>query len=489
MRKQAVLLILTGFIAAISNAELVSFYEFEGNYENTGTGSAVGQPLGGAEIVIDAIRGSVLSVDGNGDYVRIDNDDIDHITSVITVAAWVKSAGTNWSDAGVVTRGYNWRVYISGSANGTFQCMDTEPKPTKVRGSVDINDGEWHHVAGTYDGLQYVLYIDGVQDGAAVAATGPIATNTSNKFVIGAFLKTSDPAAKKEYDGFIDDVRVYDHILSASEIKDIVFPKHASLPQPANGATAGTSLPELRWLRPQPRHANEQFPVLCDVYFGTDPNVASPNFSFDKIESRLDGDSTANFTPKPLVNYTTYYWKVDCYDPNNSGEILTEGPLWSFKTGNVPPVVWAGDDKVARLSESTVSVPLDDATVEDDGLPTGSTLTQLWTVVSKPAGATVVFDPDDNGNLDQSTAVNPTVTIDATGTYVLRLTADDEDLTQFDQVTIQAPSCESIKQAGFQLPGDIDGDCDVDFADVAALAADWAGCNDPQVPACNRPFM
>ncbi len=483
MWKLTVLLILTGLIATSSNAELVSFYEFEGDYENTGTGTAVGLAVGDAQIVTDPTRGSVLKVDGDLDYVRINNDDIDHIDSVITVAAWVKSAGTNWSDAGIVTRGYNWRIYVSGSVNGTVQCMDTAPG-NKGRGTVDINDGEWHHVAGTYDGTQYVIYTDGVQDGPAVAATGTIATSVSNKFVIGAFFKTQDlpDEKKKEYNGFIDDARVYDHVLSAGDIYSIVFPNTVSPVQPTNGATVSTNLSELIWLRPDPRHPGETFPILCDVYFG------DPNMTLDKIESRLDGDSTTNFTPKPLDPDTIYGWRVDCYDPNNGEEILTEGPLWTFDTGNIAPLAWAGVDKVVRLSESTVSVPLDDATVEDDWLPTGSTLTQLWTVESRPAGATVVFVPDD-GNPEQSAAVNPTVTIDATGTYVLRLTADDEDLTHYDQVAIQVPSCEIIKQNGFQLLGDIDGDCYVDLTDLAFLAVDWTGCNDPQDLACDKPFM
>jgi hypothetical protein len=483
-------IILTGvcLIAAISNADLVSFYEFEGNYENSGTGTAVGQPLGDAEIVIDAMRGSVLAVDGDGDYVRIDNDDVEGIDSVMTVAAWVKSSQNNWSaHDSIVSRGYNWRLFVTGSKDGTFQCMDTVPAGSKVRGSVDINDEQWHHLAGVYDGTQYIFYVDGVQDGPAVAATGVISLTTSHKFTIGAF--ESSEEVKRWYGGYIDDVRVYDHVLSASEIKDIVFPKHAYLPQPANGAIEGTNLQQLSWLRPQPRYPDETEPILCDVWFGADPNVASPTFSFDKIESRLDADVTENLTPTPLANDTTYYWKVDCYDPNNGVEIFTQGPLWSFTTGNVAPVVFAGDDKVARLSETTITIELDDATVEDDGLPTGSTLTQLWTVVSSPEGSTVVFDPDNDGNPEQSTAVNPTVTIDTTGTYVLRLTADDEDLTRYDQLTIHAPSCESTKQAGFQMPGDLDGDCDVDLADLAALALDWATCNDPQNLTCDKPFI
>ncbi len=502
MRKLTVLLVLTGLMAANATgqigggvpADLLSFYEFEGDYSNSGSGTAEGQPEGAATIITDTDidRGQVLSLDGStGTYVRIDNDDLDSIETEITIAAWVKSYVTDqqWG-APPVGKGYNWRMYFGNDEALFFQVMDTQPQGTSVKATTDIvADMKWHHIAGTYDGARYILYVDGVQDADPVDATGGISNNVSNVFALGAFVKKSPDDIRRYFNGCIDNVRVYNRALSAGEINDIVSPKTASLPQPADEAGVGTSLPELSWRRPEPRHAGELFPVLCDVWFGTDPNEASPTPSFDKIESRLDGDSTANFTPKPLDNDTTYYWKVDCYDPNNGEEIWTEGRLWSFKTGNVPPVAWAGDDKVARLFESTVSVPLDDATVEDDGLPTGSTLTQLWTVVSKPAGASVVFDPDDNGNLEQSVAVNPTVTIDATGTYVLRLTADDEDLTHFDQMTIQAPSCESIKQAGFQLPGDIDGDCDVDLADVAALAVDWAGCNDPQVLACDRPFM
>lgn len=500
MRKLTVVLVLTGLIAANATgqiggdppADLLSFYEFEGDYSNSGSGTVEGQPEGAATIITDPDRGQVLCLDGStGTYVRIDNDDLDSISTEITIAAWVKSNVTDqpWG-APPIGKAYNWRIYVGDDEAVFFQVMDTQPQGTSIVTVTNIiTDMQWHHVAGTYDGARYKLYIDGVQDTDPVEATGDIANNVSHVFALGAFVKKSPDDIKRFFNGCIDNVRVYNRALSAAEISDIVSPRTASLPQPPDGAVVATSLQELSWRRPQPRQANEQDPILCDVWFGTDPNEASPTFSFDKIESRLDADSTANFTPKPLTNDTTYYWKVDCYDPNNGVEILTEGSLWSFETGNVPPVAWAGLDKVARLSESTVSVPLDDATVEDDGLPTGSTLTQLWTVVSKPAGATVVFDPDDNGNLEQSDAINPTVTIDATGTYVLRLTADDEDLTHFDQVTIQAPSCESIKQAGFQLPGDIDGDCDVDLADFAALVADWAGCNDPQVLTCDRPFM
>lgn len=489
MQRLTIILLAVGFICACSHAELVSFYEFGGDYSNTGSGFAVGEPMGNAEIVIDSVRGSVLCLDGeSGSYVDIGNDDLGGVTTEITVATWLKCGEGNSNYTQVVGKAYNWRLYLRENGTVVFQCMDTQPQGTTIKGTIDVvTDGQWHHVAGTYDGEKYMLYIDGEQDGEPVEATGPVINNTSHVFALGAFVKNI-PEVKREFNGCIDDVGIYDHAISLSEIRDIVFPPNASLPQPLNGAIVGSSLQEIRWLRPLPRDPSELSGVLCDVYFGTDPNEASPTFSFDKIEDRLDGDSTGNFA-KPLAAEATYYWRVDCYDPNNGGEILTEGPLWSFSVGNLSPVVWAGDDKIVRLVESTITIELLDATVEDDGLPTGSTLSQLWSVESKPDGASVVFDPDDDGNSEQSAAVNPAITIEAPGTYVLRLTASDEDLTHSDQVTIEAPTCASAIGAGFQLSGDLDGDCDVDLADLAILSIDWMTCNDPQNLSCDRPFI
>ncbi len=68
-----------------------------------------------------------------------------------------------------------------------------------------------------------------------------------------------------------------------------------------------------------------------------------------------------------------------------------------------------------------------DATVTDDGLPNPpAAVTTTWTRVSGPG--TVTF-----GN---ATAVDTTATFSVAGTYVLRLTASDSELSGFDEITI-----------------------------------------------------
>lgn len=79
-----------------------------------------------------------------------------------------------------------------------------------------INDNTWHHVAAVYDGANVTLYVDGSSDGS-VAKTGNLTTSSRN-VRIGARHTTS---MGEYFTGIIDDVRIYNKALSASEIQQI----------------------------------------------------------------------------------------------------------------------------------------------------------------------------------------------------------------------------------------------------------------------------
>ncbi|HEY0140201.1 MAG TPA: RHS repeat-associated core domain-containing protein [Thermoanaerobaculia bacterium] len=89
---------------------------------------------------------------------------------------------------------------------------------------------------------------------------------------------------------------------------------------------------------------------------------------------------------------------------------------------NDPPVVNAGPDKQVVLP-NTVKLT---GTASDDGMPSGSTLEVFWTQISGPVP--VIFH--------DAFAVTTSVTFALPGTYVLRLTASDSQLSATDEVTI-----------------------------------------------------
>lgn len=92
---------------------------------------------------------------------------------------------------------------------------------------------------------------------------------------------------------------------------------------------------------------------------------------------------------------------------------------------NEAPVVSAGPDKSAVLSGSSVSVSLD-GSASDDGLPAGSTLSRTWSRISGPAAVSFA---------NASSAVT-TAGFTTAGTYVLRLTATDGNLSASDEMTV-----------------------------------------------------
>jgi hypothetical protein len=96
-----------------------------------------------------------------------------------------------------------------------------------------------------------------------------------------------------------------------------------------------------------------------------------------------------------------------------------------FTTGpptNAPPSVDAGPDQTVVLPAAASL----DGTVGDDGLPSPEAPSTTWSVVSGPAAVTF-GDP---------AAVDTTASFSAPGTYVLRLTADDSELSASDELTV-----------------------------------------------------
>ena len=92
--------------------------------------------------------------------------------------------------------------------------------------------------------------------------------------------------------------------------------------------------------------------------------------------------------------------------------------------GNQPPSVDAGADQTIILPTNSVNL---NGTVTDDGKPNPpGTYTVAWTSVSGPG--VVSFG---NANAEDTTATFPQA-----GTYVLRLTADDSELSDFDDISI-----------------------------------------------------
>jgi hypothetical protein len=107
---------------------------------------------------------------------------------------------------------------------------------------------------------------------------------------------------------------------------------------------------------------------------------------------------------------------------------------------NQAPVVNAGMNQTTTMPYNTITL---NGAAADDGLPAGSHLIVSWSQVSGPAQAT----------FSVPNAVSTQVTLPVVGSYVLKLTASDGELSSFATVTITVNPQPPANQAPVVNPG------------------------------------
>jgi len=215
--------IVAGDVWTFGPGGFVGWWKFD---EGSGTkaadasGHGLGGRLVGDPTWVEGVVGKALELDGADDYVDLGDDPCFAITGPITICAWIKVKAFDKEWQALVTKGDSaWRLQRNWGQNTLeFACTGV-PVPGALVGSlfgtVNVNDGRWHHVAGVYDGSKVSLYVDRRLDVSATAA-GTMRTNNYKVF-IGA----NDEKPGRNWNGAIDDARVYNCGLTAEEVAQI----------------------------------------------------------------------------------------------------------------------------------------------------------------------------------------------------------------------------------------------------------------------------
>lgn len=261
-----------------------------------------------------------LEFDGHGDYLSVANESAFDITGEITISAWIKTiAGSNKAFY-AVNKGESYVLYKDLGGNGASFLCNGLGRP--VKGTININDGNWHHIVGVYDGTAKYLYVDGQLDNSS-NQTGSIITNDFN-VNIGAL----ESVAGSECKGRINDVQIFNRALSLEEINSLPDTKvrQAAAPYPVDNAPWASHDVILRW--------SAGFDVQNqDIYFGTNSAIVeNADKTSDEYITTLASDVNS-YDPMGPTGYlnpdVTYYWRID----SNDGANITKGQTWSFTVG------------------------------------------------------------------------------------------------------------------------------------------------------------
>jgi hypothetical protein len=218
--------IVAGRVARFTTTGLVAWWKLDGANGSTAedaadhhlVGRLEGQPRWTTRWDSD---GEALEFDGATNFIRCGNSTEFDFREGMTVSVWIKVRQFDKAWQAIVNKGDDaWRLVRAnegGNVRFAAGILKSSQRGVASRLSVEskraVNDGQWHHVVGLYDGRQAALYLDGELE-ASVAATG-ILTRNGDPVVIGG-----NPSLRgRLFNGWMNDVRLYGYGLSAEEVQ------------------------------------------------------------------------------------------------------------------------------------------------------------------------------------------------------------------------------------------------------------------------------
>jgi len=215
--------------------------------------------------------GNALVFNGANVSVDLGNPAVLKLTGSMTISAWINSAAFPVDDAAIVSK-------FDGVAPAGFQLdttVDTGPRTVGFKligpngaymlryGATVLQLNQWYHVAGVYDAQAQTMtvYLDGVLDNGTLNGTvaGRQVSSTRDVFVG----RRADDSVDYNFNGMIDEVRIYDRALSQAEIQADM---NAAIAPPAPDTTAPSAPSGLMVLAPSTSQINLAWTTSTDAF-------------------------------------------------------------------------------------------------------------------------------------------------------------------------------------------------------------------------------
>jgi Concanavalin A-like lectin/glucanases superfamily len=172
----------------------------------------------------------------------------------LTLLAWIKQSGdpgvlkyiAGRGDDGSNCGGSSYALYTGypGSPGLHFYIRSGNQNIlTDVPATSAVFDGNWHLIAGTYDGTSIRLFVDGTQVGSAKPAGAIDYGLQDSSFYVDGYPPAAGCGGAPDFPGDIDEVRVYDRALSASELGRLAAAPGPQPPALVPDETGGPSGP------------------------------------------------------------------------------------------------------------------------------------------------------------------------------------------------------------------------------------------------------
>jgi len=223
--------------------------------------AAIGPNITGTVVSAPGLFGQAFTFDGSS-VASVDAFPI--VSTGVTVEAWVRPTQTDtiqtlfsrWDFPSVDDSSRSYALFLLPGGRLTWSTDETStrrPEEPSVA-APQLFDGEYHHVAATWDQSTTAVYVDGIPVLSVPSQGGVLNPAVTTQFRLGSKAGLGDPFA---YQGLIDEPSVIGRALTATEVNSLrgAGPNGKCLPTappPAPtvltaGASGATSGAAARW--------------------------------------------------------------------------------------------------------------------------------------------------------------------------------------------------------------------------------------------------
>ncbi|MFI0491060.1 LamG-like jellyroll fold domain-containing protein, partial [Flavobacterium sp.] len=278
------------------------------------------------DVIITLALCNVVDFDGIDDHINFKNN-FNLNSGNFSIEAWVKSNASNGNTQAILSKhlsptstdGYDLRLVnnrISFNWNNN-SIVATHP----------IDTNRWYHIAVTFDGTNYNLYIDGIVEKTAL---GVNPTSNSVDFILGA-MSQNTATPYNYYNGYADELRIWNATLTVDQIRQTM---NQEIINDGSGNVKGVIIPKnisgLSWTN------------LLGYYQMNRASDISNGYLVDKSGNSKNGKLKGIYiqepdtAPIPYTSGTSGNWETDA--------TWTNYPVWdvpnSFGLDGVTKIDW-----------------------------------------------------------------------------------------------------------------------------------------------------
>lgn len=269
---------------------------------------------------------NVVNFDGVDDHINFKNK-FNLESGNFSIEAWVKSNAVNGNAQTILskhlsptaTNGYDLRIvnnlvsfYWNNNAITATHSIDTD---------------RWYHIALTFDGTTYTLYIDGIVE---KTTSGINPTSNSVDFILGAMSQNTD-TPYNYFNGWMDELRIWNVALTEDQIRKMM---NQEIINDGSNNVRGVIIPKnissLNWSN------------LSGYFQMNNASDVNNGYLIDKSGNAVNGKLKGIYLPEPDTAPIPYTTRID--GEWETDETWTHHDVWdppySLGIDNITAIEW-----------------------------------------------------------------------------------------------------------------------------------------------------